>query len=428
MNYAEAIQYIENRSSHKTKAGLERMREFLIRLGNPHKNLKFIHIAGTNGKGSTCAMLSSILISSGYKVGIYTSPHLDKYNERITINNTTISDKDFINYTLKLKPICDDMENSEYGRPTVFEILTAIGFCYFYDKNVDFVVLEVGLGGRFDATNIIENSIVSCIASISFDHTAYLGSKLSQIAFEKGGIIKKNCPVVLYSQSKEVYNVIKDIADKNNSKLYFTENAGVKINYRDLEKTIISIKNQYIDYENIEMKLIGNYQPFNCAFVLLICTALRDSGVNISDDNIYNGIKNAKWNGRMEILSKNPTILIDGAHNIDGISMLSKSLSEYFSDKTITLVLGVLGDKEYEKMIELIIPMADRVVITEPHSYRKLDIQKLEQYVSVYNKELHKEKDIEKAIDLAKNISNDNDVIVCAGSLYMVGEIRKILK
>lgn len=428
MNYEDAVFYIENGSVSTEKPGLKRMEQLLEKLGNPHKNLKVIHIAGTNGKGSSCSMISNILIEEGYKVGLYTSPHLDKYNERFMINNVCISDEKFVYYTLKIKSICDEMTKCEYGRPTVFEILTALGFCYFNNENVDFVVLEVGLGGRFDATNVVEKPVVCGITSISFDHTAYLGNTLSEISFEKSGIIKKDCPVVLYSQSDEVYNVVKNIAFDRNAPFYYTEDIGINIKSENIEGTVFSVKNEYCDYENIKLNLLGEYQPYNCVFVLTICKALKDRGIKLSYENIIKGLENTKWNGRMEICSENPLIIIDGAHNAGGIDMLSKSIKRYFENKSITLVLGVLGDKEYKKMIELIMPVVDKVVITEPESIRKLNIEKLSETLSGYNKSVFKEKSIKKAVELAKSITEENGVIICSGSLYMVGEIRKILK
>lgn len=428
MNYNEAIEYIENGNGSIIKLGLTRIEKLMEYLGNPQNDLKIIHIAGTNGKGSSCAMISNILICAGYKVGVYTSPHLEKYNERYSINNENISDEKFVYYVTKIKEVCDIMEKTDFGRPTVFEILTAISFCYFKDENVDFVILEVGLGGRFDATNVVNNPFLTGITSISLDHTDYLGDTIDKIAFEKGGIIKENCPVVLYSQNKIVYDVIKKIADDKNSEVYFSENSGVEINKSDLEKTIFSVKNLYINYENIEIHMLGEYQPFNCAFVLMMCYALVKKGINISEKNIRDGLLNSKWNGRMEICQKSPLIIIDGAHNVDGIKMLRNSIEKYFNNKNITLVLGVLGDKEYEKMTELIMPIVNKVVLTEPYSQRKLDVLQLEKTVEKYNKILYKEKNIEKAILLAKSITEYDDVIVCSGSLYMIGEIRKILK
>ncbi len=422
MNYLESLKYIEEIEFFGSKPGLERISVLMNKLDNPQDSLKFIHVAGTNGKGSTTAMLTYILKENGYKVGTYTSPHLETYNERFMINGENISDEDFAKCVSVVKEVCETLSD----KPTIFEVLTAVAFKYFYDKKVDFVVLEVGLGGRFDATNIIKNPVLSVITSISFDHVEYLGDTLEKIAYEKAGIIKESCPTVLYRQSDEVKNVIEAVCKDKSSKLFYAENEKIEVLEQKISGTKFNIGNEFISLENVKITLMGDYQIKNSALVLTACGALRKCGIKLEDDLILKGIEKAKWHGRMEIVDSSPMVLLDGAHNTDGITMLSKSLKKYFSDKKITLVVGILGDKEYMKMVETIAPLAAKIVFTEPRSARKWHLDELE-CLNFDDKNIYKESDIKKAVEKAYEITAKDDVICCAGSFYLIGEIYKIV-
>ncbi|MCQ4726163.1 bifunctional folylpolyglutamate synthase/dihydrofolate synthase [Anaerotignum faecicola] len=427
MNYSQALEYIDGIYCLGFDLGLERVQVLMESLGNPQDKVKVIHVAGTNGKGSCCAMVSNALIAQGYNVGVYTSPHLEDYNERYTINNVKITDEDFASHMEIVKEKCDSLVGSgRISQPTVFEVVTALAFSYFAEKNVDFLVLEVGLGGKSDATNVVKKPIVSVIMSISMDHMDYLGGSIEEIAYEKGGIIKEGCPVVLYTQTDEVYNIIKSISDEKGSELYFVKDEGIHVISQNINGTEFSIHNEYIDYENVKIKLLGDYQINNCAASLLVCRALQDAGVELSENAVLKGISKARWSGRMEIVEENPTVILDGAHNIDGIHMLAESLKKYFSDKKITLLVGILGDKEYEKMMDTLVPLASRIVLTEPNNSRKWDVDKLTETISKYQVETLREKDIEKAYNLAKSITAEEDVLCCAGSLYLIGELYKL--
>lgn len=427
LTYEDAISYIEGLEGLGAKLGLSRIETVLNFLGNPQDNLKVIHVAGTNGKGSACALISSVLISAGYKVGVYTSPHLECYNERYTLNNQMISDDDFAYWTEEVKKVCVKLQNeNKIDSATVFETLTAIAFCYFNSKNVDYVVLEVGLGGRFDATNVIKNPLVSVITSISYDHMDYLGNTLGEIAFEKAGIIKKNCPTVLYRQNEIVYNTVRDIAKNRNSTFYCPLDSKIIVKEQNLSGTTFSVSNEFFSFDNLSLGLIGDYQIDNAVNALTVCWVLKNSGIKISDKNIYDGFKNVKWPGRMEIIDNNPLVIVDGAHNADGIDRLGQSLKKYFSGKNITLLIGILKDKEYRLMLDEIIPLADKVIVTEPKSYRALDIKKMFELVKETKKEVYSEKNIEDAFKLAKSITEKDGVVCCAGSLYLIGEIKKI--
>lgn len=424
MEYKDVIDYIQKISTFGSKSGLERIEQLLNYLDNPHYNLKFIHVAGTNGKGSTCAMLESILVDAGYKVGLYTSPHLIKYNERIKINNIDIDDETFTN----IAEIVIDKCLNCIEHPTLFEIITAIAFCYFNQQKVDYIILEVGLGGRYDATNIINSPILSIITSISLDHCEILGNTIEQISTEKGGIIKENSKTILAFNSYRVYNIINNICNEKNSRLYYLDNIKFNIMYQDLYSTTFSIETDYYNYPQIVLGMIGEYQIYNVATALLAVCILKDIGIKIKDKNIYNGLKNIHWKARMELISSKPYILFDGAHNIDSIRKLADYIRKYIKNRSITLLIAVLKNKNYVEMINILIPLVDKVVITEVTSEHTLTADEFNNIISIYDLPTYKEKQIKKAFIKAKNITNQNDIIICTGSLYLLGELECIIK
>lgn len=424
MEYKDVIDYIQKISTFGSKSGLERIEQLLNYLDNPHYNLKFIHVAGTNGKGSTCAMLESILVDAGYKVGLYTSPHLIKYNERIKINNIDIDDETFTN----IAEIVIDKCLNCIEHPTLFEIITAIALCYFNQQKVDYIILEVGLGGRYDATNIISSPILSIITSISLDHCEILGNTIEQISTEKGGIIKENSKTILAFNSYRVYNIINNICNEKNSRLYYLDNIKFNIMYQDLYSTTFSIETDYYNYPQIVLGMIGEYQIYNVATALLAACVLKDIGIKIKDKNIYNGLKNIHWKARMELISSKPYILFDGAHNIDSIRRLADYIRKYIKNRSITLLIAVLKNKNYVEMINILIPLVDKVVITEVTSEHTLTADEFNNIISIYDLPTYKEKQIKKAFIKAKNITNQNDIIICTGSLYLLGELECIIK
>ena len=428
MNYNECIHYLEEEVGFGSVPGLERIQALCNKLGNPENELSVIHVAGTNGKGSAVAMLSSILQAAGYRVGTYTSPHLERYNERFIINGKEISDDDFAKEISLMKKMCAELEQEGQAVPTLFEIVTGAAFHYFAEQKVDILILEVGLGGKYDATNIITSPLLSLIMSISIDHTDFLGDSIEAIAAEKAGIIKKNCPVVLYSQTEMVYNIMWTKAQSLDAKLYCPRNAEVHISSQTLEGTVFSVKTDLIDIKDLKLPLLGSYQIGNCITVLTACAVLQEKGLHLSEEMIREGLDQARWAGRMEICGKNPLVLLDGAHNADGIKQLSASMKTYFENKKVTLILGVLGDKEYDKMAEYILPHADTVILTEPHSERKLDVFSLARSISDHSGTIYTEKEIEKAFEKALSVTPEDGVILCCGSLYMIGAMRTYIK
>ncbi|WP_341877685.1 folylpolyglutamate synthase/dihydrofolate synthase family protein [Defluviitalea saccharophila] len=427
MNYNEVINYMNSIERFGSRPGLTRVQNLLKRLGNPEKNLKVIHVAGTNGKGSVCTMMSYILTQSGYDVGIYTSPHLESYNERMKINNKEITDDEFASIGEKIIKACQECVEDNEDHPTVFECITAMALLYFSEKSVDYVVLEVGLGGRYDATNVIESPLVSVITSISMDHMDVLGDSIESIAYEKAGIIKKNCSAVLYFPNNKVYNIIKSVCESLDAPLYYVSDMNIYNVEHDIDGITFSIDTNFYSYKDLKISLIGEHQIYNTALVLLIIEVLRNKGIEISEENVRIGLKECYWPGRLEILGKNPLVILDGAHNEEGALALAKAFEQYFPDKDITLLIGVLKDKPYENMLKLLLPYAERVVLTEPNSPRKLLIDELEITARRYSKSIYKNADIVQAYELALQLTDDKDVLCCAGSLYLIGEIKTVL-
>lgn len=428
MNYNEAMNYLENTAKFGMKFGLERTERILEILGNPHKNIKAIHIAGTNGKGSTTAMLNQILIEAGYKVGMYTSPYIEEFEERIQISNSYIKKEEFAEAITELSIVIDKVIKEGYGEPTYFEIVTTVAFLYFYKKNVDFAVIEVGLGGRLDSTNVL-SPILTLITSISYDHMDILGDTLEKIAYEKAGIIKENTPLILYPQFEESERVIENRCKELNAPLIKINKDSarfIKVIEGEEIRQIISIKSVDENYD-IELNLLGKHQLLNCSLCIQAIEALKKQGVNIEKQHILEGLKKVKWPGRLERMKREPLVVIDGAHNIDGIKKLKESVETYFKYNNIILILGILKDKEVENMVETIAPLAKHIITVTPHSDRaKLSLE-LKEIVEKYNKNCSYEEEYENGYKKALELASNDDLILISGSLYMIGDMRKII-
>lgn len=410
MNYEQAIEFIHDRLRLGSKLGLEATEELLRRLGSPHKKLKFIHVAGTNGKGSTSAFIANILMSNGHKTGMYISPFVHQFNERIQVNNVQISNDDLAYHTKQVASVIDDTL-----QPTEFEVVTAIGLLHFMAQGCDYVVLEVGLGGRFDSTNVIPPPLVSVITSISIDHTEFLGNTVEQIAFEKCGIIKSGSKAVtVYPDNPQgAIDVIIKTANEKNVPLKFGDKNAISIISSDINGTKFTYKGT-----EYEISLLGTHQVYNAVTAI---TAVEN--LNIPETAIKNGLKNTKFGGRFEVVSKNPLIIIDGAHNFSGVLALKNALQTYFSDKKITLVMGMLKDKEYEKCVAELAPLADTFIATEPENPRALSSVDLEICAKKYiGNTAHFENKID-AVNYAIEHTDKSDVICICGSLYLIGGI-----
>ncbi|MFP4456347.1 MAG: bifunctional folylpolyglutamate synthase/dihydrofolate synthase [Clostridia bacterium] len=425
-NYEQAVEYIHGIGMFGSKPGLERISAILKHLDNPEKDLKIIHVAGTNGKGSTSAMLASILLENGFDVGLFISPYLESFNERIQVNGKPIKQEELAKLVSEIKPIVEKVAETEAGQPTQFEIVTAMGFKYFKNIGVDFVVLEVGLGGTYDATNIV-NPIISLITSIGLDHQAILGDTLEEIAAEKAGIIKKNKPIVIAVTKKGPLKVIREKAKQKKASFYAL---GESFNVKRID---YSIEGQTFEY-TIDQKtnvyktsFLGEHQIRNASLALTTAFLMKDMGYNIDNEKILSGLAKAKWPGRLEIINKNPYIILDGAHNEQATEVISSSIKELFS-KRIILVLGILSDKNYQKMVKDLVPLAKTVFITAPDYYRALDTTNLTKESKKYCEEVFEIDGVANAIDEAINISTKDDLILITGSLYTVGEARTHLK
>lgn len=422
MNYEDAIARIESLNKFGMKIGLERIEKLLNLLGNPQDKIKFIHIAGTNGKGSTAKMLSSVLIDSGYRTGLFISPHVIDFCERIQINNNMISKNEISNLLEDIMPEVDAM--AEHGDIiTEFELITAMAFKYFADKDCDVVVLEVGLGGRGDSTNIISNPLLEVITSISYDHTNILGGTLEKIAFEKCGIIKDNTDVVVYpDQDENVMDVIKDVCKSKHSRLILADDSSIKIISEDINCT-------YVEYEGIKIRLplSGRHQVKNLSVVLSAIDILVKKGFNISIDNIKAGIENTKFAARIEILNKNPIVILDGSHNPSGISSLCEFIKLHVKCSKIIGIVGMLGDKDIDSSLANIKDLFSSIITVPINNSRALKSKEMESIVKKYCDDVYSEDSIKKAVDHACKLSGDGGAIIIFGSLYLASEMRNIV-
>ncbi|MBO7197121.1 MAG: bifunctional folylpolyglutamate synthase/dihydrofolate synthase [Clostridia bacterium] len=421
MTYKEALKYIHGVSNFFCKPGLERIKELCRGLGDPQDGLKFIHVAGTNGKGSVCAMTDSILRSAGYKVGLYTSPYVLQFNERMRINGENIPDERLAQLTERVKAVAANMSDS----PTEFELITAIAFLYFKEENCDIVVLEVGMGGRLDATNIINTPLLSVITGIAIDHTAFLGNTVEQIAMEKAGIIKSGLPVIFGGENSAAEAVIATEADKMNAVLYKTDYTRLKIRSQSLEDTTFDYKERL----GINLALLGNYQPKNAAIALDVADALKELGIKIPEEAIRYGLANARWRARFEILSQEPTVIFDGAHNPQGITAAVESIKTYYKDKRVVIVSGVLADKDYRAIAASLSQVASAVYTITPDNPRALSAEKYAEIIGLCNTIAFPCPDIENALKSGiKQAKRENTALFCLGSLYTYCDVVEILK
>jgi dihydrofolate synthase/folylpolyglutamate synthase len=425
MNYDEAMKYIEETGRFGMKLGLQRIQRLCDCMGNPEGKLKVIHVAGTNGKGSTTTFISSILMAQGYRVGIYTSPYLERFTERIKINHEEISREDVAKYVTDLIPIINKVSDEIIGKPTQFEIITAMAFKYFKDKGTDYVVLEVGLGGRMDSTNIVD-PLLSVITTISYDHMKILGDTLGQIAFEKAGIIKHNRPLVMYPQVQEAEQVILKRASEENSRVYRVDGLRYSITSSSLKGMDFDITGTY-KYNSVHISLVGEFQVRNAATAILAAEALRDSGCTIARESIYEGLRNARWPGRFEVLKHDPCVIIDGGHNVEGIRSTAKTIRTYFPQGRILIVCGILADKQYDDMVQELLNITKEFITVTPSNPRALSAEELKSAIEHHGGHAQAAQSIRDGAELALNRAAEYDAILFCGSLYMIGEVRTVL-
>ncbi len=420
MTYEQAIEYIHSVCWKGSRPGLERITELCTRLGNPQDDLKFIHVTGTNGKGSTCAMTESVLRCAGYKTGLFTSPYVKFFNERIRINGADASNERLAYATSLVKPHADAMEDA----PTEFELITAIGFMLFKLEGCDIVILEAGMGGRLDSTNVIKNSVVSVITGVALEHTEYLGDTVEKIAYEKAGIIKEGCPVVYGgSDIKEqgaAYKVISARASELGAPLHLVDYDALDLKEATLDGTVLDYK----EHADIQLSLLGLYQPQNCARALEIIEVLRLAGYIIDDFALQDGIKKTVWRARFEKLRGDPIVLYDGSHNPEGIEVAARTLKHYFGDKKVNILTGVMADKDYRGMMGTLAPLVNKAFAVTPDNPRALEAKDLKSVFRRLRVKCSAFDSIQKAVDTAVSESKkDGSPLICLGSLYMYAEI-----
>ena len=428
----KAIEKIHEFERFGSILGLERMTNLLELLGNPQDELKVIHVAGTNGKGSTCRYMYSILQQAGYKTGLYTSPFLEKFNERIEFNGEMISDEDLSVYTDRVLAEVKNMTDKGLESPTEFEVVTAIAFLYFKEKACDYVILEVGLGGSGDSTNVCKKPLVTAITSVSFDHMDRLGNTIEEIAKEKAGIIKDGCPVVTSCQDEAALGVIKAIAEEHGCQHIQTKDVEISISKEGLSGYQFDARLLEKDYGKLEISMTGRHQIDNAVCALTVLKVLeQQDNLKIADEDLYLGLKKARQHGRFEVmteLDESPVIIIDGAHNIDGATALRKSMESLCQGKKVLMAIGMLADKDVNGIIGEFTKITKDFVITEPENPRKLEASKLAVLLENEGCTCHVMPNPEDACQKVNEIKGQYDVVLFAGSLYLIGKIRSILK
>lgn len=427
----DAITKIAKYEKFGSRLGLERMKALLEKLGNPEKDLKVIHVAGTNGKGSVCRYIYETLLANEYKAGLYISPYIEVFNERMECGGKRISDEDLGKYTEVVLTAAESMVSEGLESPTEFEVVTAIAFCYFKEQACDFVVLEVGLGGSGDSTNVIEKPLISVITSISFDHMDRLGNTLAEIAGEKAGIIKPGVPIVVNVEEPDAAKVIARYAYEKNAPLYDANKIQYKNWYQDLSGQIFDLNIYGIDYSGLAITMLGIHQVKNAITAVTAMEILRKTGqIKVTKEKFYNGMKKAKQPARFEIVKENPYWILDGAHNKAGAEALAETMKELFPDHKILMVVGILADKEVDAMLEVFSKITDDFIAAQPVSERAMSSAELCLKLEERGKRTLQEADLSKACALAMSKSEEEnfEVVLFGGSLYLVGKIREILR
>lgn len=420
MNAEQAIAYIHSVCWKGSIPGLGRTQELLEKMGNPEKKLKFVHIAGTNGKGSTAAMTASILSRAGYRTGLYTSPYIYRFHERIQVDGVEISDEDLTEITEYVKPLADSMAQS----PTEFELVCCIAFEYFYRKKCDIVVLEVGMGGAWDATNVIEVPEVAVITNIGLDHTEYLGDTVEKIAETKSGIFKPHGHGVVYRSTPSVEAVYERVCAERDVSLRKADFEGLVLKAHTLEGQVFDCGSR----KNLVLPLLGDHQLHNASVVLSIADTLIGEGWKISEQNIYDGIRDVRWPGRFDIVCRKPLFIIDGGHNPQCIEALVKNIRDYLAGKKVVALTGVLADKDYADMYKPVMPLVDRFVCITPPNPRKLEAEQLARYLRQAGAQAQASESILDGVKQAMELAGKDGVVLCFGSLYSIGGIRDALK
>ena len=418
MNLDQAIEYIHS-LYRKAVPGLDRIRQLLKLLGDPQKELKFVHIAGTNGKGSTAAMTASILCKAGYRAGLFTSPYIYRFHERIQMDGKQIADEKLLPLILKVKALAETMEEM----PTEFEFVTALAMEYYRQERCPIVVLEVGMGGRIDATNAIDAPEVAVITNIGLDHTDALGDTLPKIAANKAGIIKAGCHAVVYRGGADVESVYEQLCAQLGCPLRKADFDGLKLHSCDLFGQTFDCGGR----KNLELPLLGDHQLHNAAVVLSVIDALKERGWSISEENIRDGLRDVTWPGRFDIVCRQPLFIIDGGHNPQCIQALVKNIDDYLADRKVIALTGVLADKDYGEMFRPVMEKVSAFVCITPDNPRRLPAAELARHLRAAGAEAVACDTVKEAVETAKAMAGEQGAVLCFGSLYSIGDIKAAL-
>ena len=428
MTYRKAVEYLEEAKKYGIVPGLSTMEELCRRLGNPQDSLKFIHVAGTNGKGSVIAFLSSVLKEAGYKTGCYTSPRVFFREEQYTINGKSISKQRFSSAFEVVLKRSEEMAEEKFPHPTVFEMETALAFLVMKEAGCDVVLLETGMGGSQDATNVIKTTILSVITSISMDHTGFLGKTLPEIAEQKAGIIKDNIPVISSGQKREVLEVLQRKATACKSAFYSVEE-------RFVQNVRYGFKNQFFDFKSpygicsdIEINMAGTYQIQNAALAILAIQVLCEGIFQIPKVALYKGFFNAGWQGRMTVLTDKPLFVIDGAHNEAAALVLRECVKQYFTNRRIIYIMGVLRDKDYTKIAEIMAPYAEQIITVTPPNERALSALELARELKPFHNSVTAVDSLEEAVEMSFLLAGEDALILAFGSLSYLGDLKKAVE
>lgn len=416
MTYNEALDYIHSVGWLGSRPGLSRTVELLRRLGNPEQELKFVHVAGTNGKGSTCACIASVLKEAGYKVGFNLSPYILRFNERIQICGEQISDEDLAALVEEVRVHAEAMED----HPTEFELITALALLYFKRQNCDVVVLEVGLGGELDSTNVIPCPEVAVLTAMGMDHTQVLGSTMEEVARAKAGIIKAGGTVVSYGGNAEADEVFRSVSEEKNARFIEADHSRVKAISFDLGDNVFSCA----PYGELHLPLIGRYQLKNACTAITALEALREKGWKISDEDIRRGLASVRWPGRFELLCSEPIFLLDGAHNPHGMAATVESLRAYFPEGNIHFLLGVMADKDVAAMTEMLAPLAADFTAVRPDNDRAMSAEALGAALAALQRPVTVAESVADGVKLVLERAGESGVACALGSLYFSGDVR----
>ncbi len=417
MTYEEAIAYIHGMYWRGSKLGLVRVTELCHLLGDPQNTLKFIHVAGTNGKGSTCAMLSKILCAQGYNTGLFVSPYVDRFNERIQLNNAPIPDDDLAALVTEIAPVVDSMENPA----TEFEVITAAAFLYYARKKCDYVVLEVGLGGELDSTNVIKTPLLSIITAIDYDHMHILGDTIEEIASAKAGIVKDGGTVLFYGQHENALPVIEAACEKHGAQLHVVDRSTLKEGAYDLHGQTFD----YRGYQNLRLGLLGKYQMKNAATVIDAVELLRNKGVVISYEALHKGLAETVWPARFELLREDPPFFVDGGHNPHGVRGTVETYQRLFPDRKAKIIMGMMRDKDVSQSIGLLLPIAKEFYTVTPNNDRAMPSEELAALIRTFGATATPFSSVADAIETA---GRGDEPSLAVGSLYMAGEVHEAFR